>query len=844
MDLVGFGDDGVWVALADDDGTFRNAQRVVADFGYSQGWRVDQHPRFVADVTGDGKADIVGFGDKGVWTAVANGDGTFQAPRLVVDNFATQQGWQVDQHPRFVADVTGDGKADIVGFGDKGVWTAVANGDGTFQAPRLVVDNFATQQGWQVDQHPRFVADVTGDGKADIVGFGDEGVWTAVANGDGTFQAPRLVVDNFATQQGWQVDQHPRFVADVTGDGKADIVGFGDKGVWTAVANGDGTFQAPRLVVDNFATQQGWQVDQHPRFVADVTGDGKADIVGFGDKGVWTAVANGDATFQAPRLVVDNFATQQGWQVDQHPRFVADVTGDGKADIVGFGDKGVWTAVANGDGTFQAAQFALTDFGSQSGTDGIFHIFVLILENRSFDHMLGFSAISGVDAVTGQPTRTVGLQGTEANRAEGRSFPVTKGADNRLTTGEALPGHEFEDVLFELCGPDVSFHGGPYPSAQINNSGYAASFASHHADPAEVMKCFAPSQLPILNQLAGEFAICDHWFSSLPGPTFPNRFFAHAASSGGLDHSPSSVENVVWESVDGFDFPRGSIYDAMDRANLHYAFYADDHLPVVASLSGIDVWDINEFGETFASDLSSDAFASVRYVHIEPSYDVLNSFRGGNSQHPEGDIQAGEQYIKRVYEAIRNSPVWERSLLIITWDEHGGFFDHVTPPRAIPPNDGSPRDDDYNQHNFLFDQLGPRVPALVISPLIARNVIDHRVYDHASIPATIERVFDVEPLTERDRLVNAPSTLLTLRTPRTDTPAELQSHAELSPRMAKAVLSAQDRARPVQDTETVPFLQVAIIQDAKMSPPDQRQAVAERGSPSSPSARHTTTSAR
>ena len=169
----------------------------MTDLGYNQGWRVDQHPRFVADVTGDGKADIVGFGGAGVYVAVSNGDGTFQPVRRVLDNFGTQQGWGVDRHPRFVADVTGDGKADIVGFGSAGVWVASSNGDGTFQAAQRVLDNFGVQQGWGVNRHPRFVADVTGDGKADIVGFGNAGVYVAVSNGDGTFQPARLALADF-----------------------------------------------------------------------------------------------------------------------------------------------------------------------------------------------------------------------------------------------------------------------------------------------------------------------------------------------------------------------------------------------------------------------------------------------------------------------------------------------------------------------------------------------------------------------------------------------------------------------------------------------------------------------
>ena len=825
QDVIGFGDNGVWVAVSNGDGTFQTPQLAVANMGVQQGWQVALHPRFAADVTGDGRADLVGFGNAGVWTAVSNGSGSFQAPRLVLENMGVQQGWQVSLHPRFAADVTGDGRADLVGFGNTGVWTAVSNGDGTFQAPRLVVADMGVQQGWQVSLHPRFVADVTGDGKADLVGFGNAGVWTAVSNGDGTFQAPRLVLENMGVQQGWQVALHPRFVADVTGDGKADLVGFGNAGVWTAVSNGDGTFQAPRLVVADMGVQQGWQVALHPRFVADVTGDRKGDLVGYGNAGVWVAVSNGDGTFQAPRLVLANMGVQQGWQVAHHPRFVADVTGDGKGDLVGFGDAGVWTAVSNGDGTFQAPVLGVADFGAASGAAGVKHVFVLMLENRAFDHMLGFSGLSGTDAVTGQPTTVTGLSGSEQNEVNGTSYPVTAGAEDVMLVG---PGHEFEDVLVQLCGAGASYPaGGPYPA--INESGYVASFVGHGGNPAEVMKCFTAQQLPVLNQLAQEFAVCDRWFSSLPGPTFPNRYFVHAASSGGLDHSPSSTENAIWETVDGFDFPNGTIYNAMDKAGLSYRFYACDRLPVVASLSGVWLWDIHSFDDDFAGDLANPEYAGLHYAHLEPSYDCLpgHDFQNGNSQHPLGHVEAGEQFIKQAYEAIRNSPMWESSLLIITWDEHGGFFDHVHPPTAVPPGDEAGPGSKYNQHGFPFDQLGPRVPAIVISPLIPRNIIDHRTYDHASVPAAIERIFGMAPLTDRDKLVNAPNALLTLASPRTDTPATLVSPTEaVTTVLAQPASTTQaELAEPVTDPSVMAFLQAAVIADLKMADAAEQPAI-------------------
>ena len=267
-------------------------QLLVRNYGYTAGsWRVDRHPRILADVTGDKRLDVVGFGDAGVYVSLGHSDGRFETPRLAVDNFGYGAGgWRVDQHPRFLADVTGDGRADIIGFGNDGVWVALSNGDGTFQPMNLAINNFGYNAGgWRVDQPPRLLADVTGDGRADVIGLGNDGAWIALSNGNGTFQPMNLAINNFGYNAGgWRVDKHPRFVTDTTGDGSADVVGFGDAGVWVSRSLGGGQFDPPGRVIANFAYDAGgWRVDKHPRFVDTVTGDKKADILGFGDAGVW-----------------------------------------------------------------------------------------------------------------------------------------------------------------------------------------------------------------------------------------------------------------------------------------------------------------------------------------------------------------------------------------------------------------------------------------------------------------------------------------------------------------------------------------------------------------------------
>jgi hypothetical protein len=347
-DIVGFGNAGVWRSRAIGEGRFKTPELVVPNFGYDAGgWRVDQHPRFVVDTTGDGRADVIGFGNAGVWRSRAQADGSYAAPELVVNNFGRDAGgWRVDQHPRMLADTQASGRLDIVGFGNAGVWISRSRPDGGYDPPVLVVNGFGRDAGgWRVDRHPRFMADTTGDGRADIVGFGDGGVWVSRAQPDGTYGAPQLVVGNFGYNAGgWRVELHPRFVVDTTGDGRADIVGFGNAGVWRSRANADGTFGQPEFLLGSFGLAAGgWRVDRHPRFLVDTTGDGRLDIVGFGDAGVWVSRALAGGGYEAPGMVIPGFGyVGGGWRVDQHPRFVADVTGEGRADIIGFGNAGVW----------------------------------------------------------------------------------------------------------------------------------------------------------------------------------------------------------------------------------------------------------------------------------------------------------------------------------------------------------------------------------------------------------------------------------------------------------------------------------------------------------------------
>jgi phospholipase C len=420
--------------------------------------------------------------------------------------------------------------------------------------------------------------------------------------------------------------------------------------------------------------------------------------------------------------------------------------------------------------------------GGSRAKSPIEHVFVLMLENRSFDHMLGFSAITGVD-IQGNPATIDGADpATQKNRDPTTNLDVAVGfpADFHLSGVDTGPGHEFENVVTQLCGAGVTYTpGAAYPD--IFNSGFIADYVDENANtPPRIMNCFTRDQVPIMTRLAEEFAVCDRWFSSLPGPTFPNRFFAMAATSGGLDGSPSDLETVISAGFEGFRFENGNIFDQLDQYCLPWRIYRGDDFPAAFLLSGMN---LNELQgrltgfDDFESEVNDTGF-DKKFVWIEPKYgadkfDITGpgNYTCGNSMHPLDDVTRGEKLIKKVYEAIRNSPHWEKSLLIVTFDEHGGFYDHVTPTAAVPPGDLFTQD--YIQHQFRFDRYGPRVPTLVISPWIRKGVIDKTEYDHTSVLATVERLFGMSNLTERDKAANDLRHLLSLATPRTDAPATL-----------------------------------------------------------------------
>ncbi len=373
-DILGFGYDGVWVSLNDGNGNFSPPNIGITDFCIATGWTIENHPRFAATLTESGYPDIIGFGEAGVYIGRGNGDGTFLPVEFVLANLGYNQGWRVEKHPRYVADLNGNGKADIIGFGDDGVWTAMNKGDGTFNPAQLVIEDFGYNQAWRVEKHPRYVVDLNGDGKPDIIGFGDAGVYVAMNKGDGTFDPVKMGLVGLGYNQGWQVNKHLRLVGDVHGFGRASIIAAQENGeVLEALGLGDGHFQLPQpagfslgYLYTDFQSDPQIDYSSYLIFLADIIGNGqRKQLVAFGDTGVLTIDFTNPSS---PFSGSADFGINQGWTIDKTIRTVANIGGAGKPGIVGFGYAGIYTAMSKGDNTFlDPATFTLADFGLASG---------------------------------------------------------------------------------------------------------------------------------------------------------------------------------------------------------------------------------------------------------------------------------------------------------------------------------------------------------------------------------------------------------------------------------------------------------------------------------------------
>lgn len=380
------------------------------------------------------------------------------------------------------------------------------------------------------------------------------------------------------------------------------------------------------------------------------------------------------------------------------------------------------------------------------------HIVVLMLENRSFDCMLG-------RLYPGDPTYG-GLTLNESN-VYGMTYGVWNNPELTAAiacTPDPDPGESFADMNVQLFGA-----GGRVQDAPVTMSGFALNYALLPAkegwrDPGAVMHYFTPDQVPVISQLARAFGVCDQWFASAPCQTWPNRFFAHTGTSLGY------VDNDALP----IPFHGDSIFSRLEGQGVPWRIYFHD-MPQSILLE--DVWSSAPLRFRRFSQFIADAHTGTLpgYSFIEPRY-FADLFTGSipNDQHPPHNVLYGEQLIAQVYNAVRSSPCWNETLLIITYDEHGGCYDHVPPPEAVPP-DGLVA----NTYGFRFNSYGVRVPAVIISPYVPpgsriRPAADPNAsgapFDHTSIIKTVRETFHLaNPLSARDSA--APSLLPALSLP-------------------------------------------------------------------------------
>lgn len=337
------------------------------------------------------------------------------------------------------------------------------------------------------------------------------------------------------------------------------------------------------------------------------------------------------------------------------------------------------------------------------------HIIVLMMENRSFDHMLGYCRIPKVNGVWDKP-----------------EFGTTQ--DAAAVEDLKDPGHDSDDVKLQLYGPNPEDDPWQNDPREMSKANFVKSYEGYNKEkPEAVMNCFSPDKVPVLTSLAHEFAVCNQWYSSIPGPTLPNRLYAHAGTS---------KTRLDMAAEEFYTYP--TIYEVLDYANIPSTIYCDGWSATST------FWNLMKHQDQYfgtLDDFFQDCYDNrlPRYCFLEPRYGSSiedGTFRPQNDQHPDSDVNEGEQLLYSVYKAIRsNRRVWTSSMLVIVYDEHGGLFDHVVPPKATPPGDGPSKDPPFN-----FDRYGVRVPAVIVSPYISRNTVLNDCFDHTSLIATARKL--------------------------------------------------------------------------------------------------------
>lgn len=429
------------------------------------------------------------------------------------------------------------------------------------------------------------------------------------------------------------------------------------------------------------------------------------------------------------------------------------------------------------------------------------HIVVLMLENRSFDNLLGWlydekappheQHFEGLTKDLWNPLDNIDADGIPFIE----KVPIEKNGQPKEHFGKAVlnpvdytlpspdPGEGFKDTNHQLFlnynvaqqYPPPALNTGfvqNYQNAMLYGS---FSFGDDPVNPRAIMKCYTPEQTPVLSELARSFAVLDHYHCSVPSQTIPNRDFVQAATSTGhVNNGPEvqcaakTIFNQIQEAIEaGKKDLSWGIFGNNDFNNKkekqdEAGRFDGDHF----SLTRLIMTQLHDakFNDNFGT--LADFKAKCKKGNL-PSYSFLEPNYGGagqNDQHPPSDIRAGEKLIADIYNMVKTSPVFESTMLIITYDEHGGSYDHVPPPGGAK----NPYPDKRaGQDGFQFNRFGVRVPCVVVNPYIIPGLIarpsGYTPFDHSSIIKTIQNCFKLEvSLTERDKAAPDFSCLLGL----------------------------------------------------------------------------------
>ncbi|MGA3983480.1 alkaline phosphatase family protein [Ralstonia nicotianae] len=381
-----------------------------------------------------------------------------------------------------------------------------------------------------------------------------------------------------------------------------------------------------------------------------------------------------------------------------------------------------------------------------AGLQEIKHVVVLMLENRSFDNLFG-TLYPKSDSFNG-------LSGNETN-PDGAGQPIriwttpTPVPPGTMTIPNPDPGELFADINQQLFGSQTPSQSGP------SMQGFTINYAKNGGDPRNIMHHFAPEQVPALTTLARNYAVCDAWFASAPCQTWPNRFFVHTGTAHGYPNN-SPVH---------FPYLMPTLFNALNGvAPNGWAIYYHD-FPHALTLTHL--WThLNQFHlfDDFLDDAANGKLPS--YSFIEPRY--FADLGWPNDMHPPHDVGYGDALVAQVYNALSSSSEqWASTMLVVTFDEHGGCYDHVPPPNVVPPSPPQPG------QLFAFDRLGVRVPTVVASPWIPKGTVFRSIvgqpYDHTSIIKTLRNLYNIRaPLTARDAGAPDLSQVLSLTAPMVD----------------------------------------------------------------------------